>query len=66
MTCNDTLAVRITGRKEMEDGAKRDKAVSKWPSFIVIYLVYEFINDIPEPLVGQFQRSRAISICRRT
>lgn len=30
------------------------------------HLVYEFIDDIPEPLVGQLQRSRAISICRRT
>lgn len=44
----------------------KGKATSKWPSFIITYLVYEFINDIPEPLVGQFQRSGAISICRRT
>lgn len=43
----------------------KGKATLKWPSFIITYLVYEFINDIPEPLVGQFQRSRAISICRR-
>lgn len=42
----------------------KGKATLKWPSFIITYLVYEFINDIPEPLIGQFQRSRAISICR--
>lgn len=44
----------------------KGKATPQQPSFIITYLVYEFINYIPEPLVGQFQRSRAISICRRT
>lgn len=43
----------------------KGKGTPKQPSFIIKYLVYEFINDIPEPLVGQLQRSWAISICRR-
>lgn len=42
----------------------KGKATPKRPSFKITYLVYEFINDIPEPLVGQLQRSWAISICR--
>lgn len=31
-----------------------------------LYLVNELINDVPQPLVGQLQRSRSISICIQT
>lgn len=54
------------GKRSKVYTTNRGKITPKWPSFIITYLVYEFINYIPEPLVGQFQRSRAISICRRT
>lgn len=31
-----------------------------------LYLVNELINDVPQPLVWQLQRSRSISICIQT
>lgn len=38
--------------------------IFKGPSLAVwLYLINEFIDDVPEPLVGQLQRSRSISIC---
>lgn len=52
------------GKKWKIYTTNKGKATPKWPSFVITYLVYEFINDIPEPLVGQLQRGRAISICR--